>query len=92
MADSIQEGLEAKAKGDEDKATRLLGRAAKLAQESGNEEVTRRLKKVVDVIDADAGTVRLKKSDKAADMELELGGTRTVRRRTGSVGDAVSST
>ena len=92
LADSIQEGLEAKAKGDEDKATRLLGRAAKLAQESGNEEVTRRLKKVVDVIDADAGTVRLKKSDKAADMELELGGTRTVRRRTGSVGDAVSST
>jgi len=83
LADSIQEGLEAKAIGDEDKATRLLGRAAKLAQESGNEEVTRRLKKVVDVIDADAGTVRLKKADKAADMELELGGTRTVRRRVG---------
>ena len=84
LADSIQEGLEAKARGEEDRATRLLGRAAQLAQESGNEEVTRRLKKVVDVIDADAGTVRLKKADKAADMELELGGTRTVRRRTGS--------
>ncbi|MET3117672.1 hypothetical protein AAKU64_001891 [Undibacterium sp. GrIS 1.8] len=81
LADSIQEGLDAKAKGDEDRATRLLGRAAQLAQESGNEEVTRRLKKVVDMVDASTGTVRLKKADKAADMELELGGTRTVRRR-----------
>jgi len=43
------------------------------------------------VIDADAGTVRLKKSDRGADMELELGGTRTVRRRAGTVSDAVSS-
>ena len=80
LADSIQEGLDAKANGDEDKATRLLGHAAKLAAESGNEEVTRRLKKVVDVVDAAAGTVRLRKADKAADMELEMGLTRTVRR------------
>jgi len=81
LADSIQEGLEAKAGGDEDRATRLLGRAAQLADKSGNEEITRRLRKVVDVIDAGAGTVRLKKANKAADMELEMGGTRTVRRR-----------
>ena len=81
LASSIQEGLEAKARGDEDKATRLLGRAAQIAQQTGNEEVTRRLKKVVDVVDADAGTVRLKRSDKSADLELEMGGTRTVRRR-----------
>ncbi|PRC90833.1 VWA domain-containing protein [Solimicrobium silvestre] len=80
LADSIQEGLDAKAKGDDDRATRLLGHAAKLAAESGNEEVTRRLKKVVDVVDASAGTVRLKKADKGADMELEMGLTRTVRR------------
>lgn len=80
LADSIQEGLDAKANGDDDKATRLLGHAAKLAAESGNEEVTRRLKKVVDVVDASAGTVRLRKADKGADMELEMGLTRTVRR------------
>ncbi len=80
LADSIQEGLDAKANGDEDKATRLLGHAARLAAESGNEEVTRRLKKVVDVVDAAAGTVRLRKANKAADMELEMGLTRTVRR------------
>jgi len=81
LADSIQEGMEAKNRGDEDKATRLLGRAAQLAAESGNEEVTRRLRKVVELVDARAGTIRLRKTDKAADMELELGGTRTVRRR-----------
>ena len=83
LASSIQEGLEARARGDEDQATRLLGHAAKLAAESGNDEVTRRLKKVVDVVDAAQGTVRLKKADKAAEMELEMGATRTVRRRTG---------
>jgi len=81
LADSIQEGLEAKARGEEDRATRLLGRAAQLAEQTGNDEVTRRLRKVVDVVDAAAGTVRLKRADKAAELELEMGGTRTVRRR-----------
>ncbi|MBV8658886.1 MAG: VWA domain-containing protein [Burkholderiales bacterium] len=81
LAESIQEGLEAKARGEEDRATHLLGRAAQLAAETGNEEVTRRLRKVVDVVDAAAGTVRLKRADKAAELELEMGGTRTVRRR-----------
>jgi hypothetical protein len=80
LAQAIQEGLGARAAGDEDRATRLLGRAAQLAVSSGNEEVTRRLKKVVDVVDAAAGTVRLRKADKGAAMELELGATRTVRR------------
>jgi len=83
LASSIQEGLQAREAGDEDRATRLLGRAAKLAAETGNDEVTKRLKKVVEVVDASAGTVRLKKADKAADLELQMGGTRTVRRRVG---------
>jgi hypothetical protein len=84
LAESIQEGLDAKANGDEERATRLLGRAAQIAEQSGNDEVTRRLKKVVDVVDASTGTVRLKRADKGAEMELELGGTRTVRRRSGT--------
>jgi von Willebrand factor type A C-terminal domain/von Willebrand factor type A domain len=88
LASSIQEGLQAREAGDADKATRLLGRAAKLAAETGNEEVTKRLKKVVDVVDASSGTVRLKKADKAAELELEMGGTRTVRRRVGVSGTA----
>jgi hypothetical protein len=91
LASSIQEGLEARAQGDEDRATRLLGRAAQLAESTGNEEVTRRLKKVVDVVDAAAGTVRLRKADKAAEMELEMGGTRTVRRRSGTAAAEAST-
>jgi uncharacterized protein YegL len=81
LANSIREGLEAKARGNIDQATVLLGKAAKIAIETGNEEVTQRLKKVVDVIDADQGTVRLRAANKAADLELDMGGTRTVRRR-----------
>jgi hypothetical protein len=81
LASSIREGLEAKARGDVDQATVLLGKAAKIAIETGNDEVTQRLKKVVDVVDADQGTVRLRTANKAADLELDMGGTRTVRRR-----------
>jgi uncharacterized protein YegL len=84
LAQSIKEGLEAKARGDIDSATVLLGKAAKIAIETGNDEVTARLKKVVDVVDADQGTVMLKSNaGKAADMELDMGGTMTIRKRTG---------
>lgn len=82
LASSIDEGLKAKARGDMESATVLLGKAAKIAVESGNEEVTMRLKKVVDIVDADQGTVRLKKdANKAADLELDMGGTMTIRKR-----------
>lgn len=82
LSRSISEGLEAKNRGDLDQATVLLGRAYKLARDSGNDDVTQRIKKVVEVVDEDAGTVRIKAgNNKAADMELDMGGTRTVRRR-----------
>jgi hypothetical protein len=81
IASSIREGLSARDRGNLDEATRLLGRAAQLAEQSGNEEVTRRLAKVVDVVDAAEGTVRLKTDvSKGEALELEMGGTRTVRR------------
>ncbi len=80
LAQTIQDGLEARAKGDVESATRLLGRAAKLAAESGNDETTSRLKKVVDIENAHEGTVRLKKMvQKADEMDLDLGSTRTSR-------------
>lgn len=82
LASSIDEGLKAKSRGDTESATVLLGKAAKIAVESGNEEVTMRLKKVVDIVDAEQGTVRLRKdAGKAADLELDMGGTMTIRRR-----------
>lgn len=82
IAASIRDGLEARDRGDVESATRLLGKAARIAAASGNDDVTRRLNKVVDVVDATAGTVRLKRgAGKAEALELEMGGTRTVRRK-----------
>ena len=80
LQEAIELGMKAKAANDIDAATRLLGKAARLASESGNDEVTRRLEKVVQIDDAANETVRLKRTDKAADLELEMGATRTVRR------------
>ena len=65
LADAIQKGLAAKAAGDDRTATVLLGEAAKIAHESGNEDTTRLLSKVVDVVDAEAGTVRLEEQHRA---------------------------
>ena len=64
----------------------MLGRAVQIAHESDNAEMTTRLKKVVDVVDPETGTVKLKKSvAKAAAMDLELESTTTRRaRRAGS--------
>ena len=80
LAQVIQEGLEARKEGDEETATAKLGRAVALAQQSGNEDTARLLAKVVDVVDAATGTVRLKKKvDTADEMTLDSRSTKTVR-------------
>jgi hypothetical protein len=80
LADSIQQGLEAREKGDVDKATALLGKAVKIAHDSGNEATAKLLRSVVDVQDADTGTVRLKASVAKEDaMALETRSTKTAR-------------
>jgi hypothetical protein len=82
LADAIQKGLAAKAAGDDRTATVLLGQAAKLAHDTGNEDTTRLLSKVVDVVDVEAGTVRLKRDiDKADEMALDTRSTKTTRIR-----------
>ncbi len=82
LAEVIQEGLEARKQGDEDTATAKLGRAVALAQKSGNEDTAKLLAKVVDVVDAATGTVRLKKKVEDADeMALDTRSTKTVRTR-----------
>ncbi|MCU1501779.1 MAG: hypothetical protein JWM12_1133, partial [Ilumatobacteraceae bacterium] len=82
LADAIQQGLAAKAMGDERTATVLLGEAAKLAHDTGNESTTRLLAKVVDVVDVETGTVRLKQAvDKADEMALDTRSTKTTRIR-----------
>src|SRR5215467_5575605 len=82
LAQVIQEGLEARKQGDEETATAKLGRAVALAEQSSNEDTARLLAKVVDVVDAATGTVRLKKRvDDADEMALDTRSTRTVRTR-----------
>ncbi len=82
LADTIQKGLAAKASGDDRTATVLLGEAAKLAHDSGNENTTRLLEKVVDVVDVETGTVRLKREvEKSDEMALDTRSTKTTRIR-----------
>jgi hypothetical protein len=82
LALAIQEGLAAKAAGNEELATTKLGRAVQLAKETGNEEATSKLRKVVDVEDEENGTVRLKKTvEKADEMALDTASTKTTRVR-----------
>jgi von Willebrand factor type A C-terminal domain/von Willebrand factor type A domain len=82
LADAIQEGLAAKAAGDDETATQKLGRAVQLAKETGNAEATTRLRKVVEIDNEETGTVRLKRAvDKADEMALDTASTKTTRVR-----------
>jgi len=80
LAKSIQDGLDARAQGDVERATVLLGKAVRIAQVSGNEATAKLLRRVVDVEDAEKGTVRLKQAVSEEDsMALETRSTKTAR-------------
>jgi von Willebrand factor type A C-terminal domain/von Willebrand factor type A domain len=80
LAGAIEEGLAARRDGDVETATRRLGRAVQLAAESGNEGTRRLLEAVVDIEDAERGTVRLRtKVTKEDEMTLDTRSRRTVR-------------
>ncbi|MEU2713540.1 VWA domain-containing protein [Streptomyces sp. NPDC007205] len=80
LAQAIQQGLDLRKAGDFDGATAKLGRAVQLASASGNADTAKLLAKVVDVVDAATGTVRLKTKVAEADaMTLETRSTKTVR-------------
>ncbi|MFF8829642.1 VWA domain-containing protein [Streptomyces sp. NPDC015131] len=80
LAQAIQQGLDARKSGDFGGATAKLGRAVQLAAASGNADTAKLLSKVVDVVDAATGTVRLKaKVAEADEMTLETRSTKTVR-------------
>jgi hypothetical protein len=82
LASAIQEGLQARKDGDFSTATARLGRAVVLANEAGNDEITSMLRRVVDVVDLETGTVRLKREvNKADEMELDTRSSKTVRTR-----------
>ena len=78
LAQAIQDGLKAHKAGDDDTAAAELGRAVALAHESGNQDTA----KVVDVVDAATGTVRLKARVTDADeMALDTRSSKTIRVR-----------
>ncbi|MBF2063453.1 MAG: VWA domain-containing protein [Calothrix sp. C42_A2020_038] len=80
LADSIQQGLEARDRGDYEVATAKFGEAVKFAHQSGNEATAKLLKKVVDIEDAATGTVKLKRQVAKEDtMALETRSTKTTR-------------
>ncbi|QFZ20003.1 vWA domain-containing protein [Saccharothrix syringae] len=82
LASAIREGLEARRAGDAERATARLGRAVRLAHETGNTDTARLLAGVVEVQDAPTGTVRLRRQVADAD-EMTLDTRSTVTRRIG---------
>ncbi|WP_158841578.1 vWA domain-containing protein [Saccharothrix deserti] len=82
LAEAIQDGLEARKAGDVGRATAKLGRAVKLAHESGNTDTAKLLAKVVDVEDPRTGTVKLRARVADAD-EMTLDTRSTVTKRVG---------
>jgi VWA domain-containing protein len=88
LASAIQEGLAARDAGDVETATAKLGRAVQLAEESGHADTAKLLAKVVDVVDAANGTVRLKKQVAGVDSEMAIvRSVKTVRVRKEGAGD-----
>ena len=82
LAQVIQDGLAAKVAGRDDEATSKLGRAVQLATAAGDQEMTSRLRKVVDIENAETGTVRLRKgADRLDEMALDTASTKTTRVR-----------
>ncbi|WP_241247581.1 hypothetical protein, partial [Candidatus Protofrankia datiscae] len=79
LAQVIQEGIEARTRGDEATAATKLGRAAQLAAETDDEGTLRRLARVVDIDDPATGQVRLRRNIDALDeMDLDVSSTKTV--------------
>ncbi len=82
LAQAIQEGLAARQAGNEEEATVKLGKAAKLAAETGNEATTKLLRNVVDIVDAGEGTVKLRRNVSTEDvMTLDTRSTKTTKLR-----------
>jgi len=77
LAAAIQHGLAARASGDLTTATAMLGRAVQLAALTGHDDSGRLLARLVEVIDARSGTVRLR--DDAAGVDAELANVRSVK-------------
>jgi hypothetical protein len=82
LADAIQQGFDALSHGDEGAATFLIGRAVKIAAKSGDTARIEALSRIVEIDDAESGTVRLKRDfDRIDAIELNAGSSKTFRLR-----------
>ena len=89
LAEAIADGLAARQAGDEATATTKLGRAVQLASEAGNDATTKLLAQVVEIDNAETGTVRLKRDAEVLDvMALDTRSTKTTRVRPAGAGAA----
>ena len=89
LAEAIADGLAARQAGDEATATTKLGRAVQLASEAGNDATTKLLAQVVEIDNAETGTVRLKRDAEVLDvMALDTRSTKTTRVRPAGTGAA----
>ena len=61
MASLLRDGVAAMESGDEETATAKLGRARKIALESGHTDTAKLVERVAEVVDEPSGTIRLKK-------------------------------
>jgi hypothetical protein len=80
LAAAIQQGLAARDAGDVSTATAMLGRAARLAAETGRQDTATLLGRVVEVIDIRSGEVRLRQDVVGVDAEMaNVRSVRTIR-------------
>jgi hypothetical protein len=77
LAAAIQQGLAARDAGDINTATAMLGRAARLAAETGRADTAALLGRLVEVIDIRSGHVRLRQD--VAGVDAEMANVRSVR-------------
>ncbi len=77
LAAAIQQGLAARAAGDINTATAMLGRAAQLAAETGREDTAALLGRLVEVTDIRSGSVLLRQD--AGSVDAEMANVRSVK-------------
>jgi hypothetical protein len=79
MASLLRDGIAAMEAGDEQTATAKLGRARKIALESGHTDTAKLVERVAEVVDEPTGTVRLKKKEEVASGVEEIIKVRSVK-------------
>jgi hypothetical protein len=79
MASLLREGVAAMEAGDEETATAKLGRARKIALESGHTGTAKLVERVAEVVDEPTGTIRLKKKGEVSGGIEEIIKVRSVK-------------